>query len=123
MAEKTVLYVEDNPANLKLVSQIIKQRGHLTLLSAQEPKLGIELATTHKPDLILLDINLPGMDGFEILEVLQKQDETKDIPVLAITANAMPKDVERGKKAGFKEYITKPVNVVEFLGLLDHYLG
>ena len=123
MTEKTILYIEDNPANLKLVAQIIRQKTNLKLLSAHEPFLGIELACTHKPDLILLDINLPGIDGFEVLKRLQSQAETQSIPVLAITANAMPKDVERGVKAGFKEYVTKPINVLELLATLDKYLG
>lgn len=112
---KTVLYIEDNPANLRLVEQILESIPNLHMWSAPEPLLGLELASEHIPNLILLDINLPGMDGYEVLEKLRSQEKTKDIPVIAISANAMPKDIEKAKKAGFNSYITKPVNVRELL--------
>ena len=118
-SKKTVLYVEDNPANLRLVEQILECIPNLKMWSAPEPLLGLELAVEHVPDLILLDINLPGMDGYEVLVELRKRDETKNIPVVAISANAMPKDLKKGKEAGFDGYITKPVNIKELLSIVE----
>ncbi|MDP6884097.1 MAG: ATP-binding protein, partial [Rhodospirillales bacterium] len=92
----TVLYVEDNPANLDLMEVIVAGIGDVAMISAHNAELGIELAKSKSPDLIILDINLPGMDGFEALRKLQSLEKTKNIPVIALSANAMPKDVERG---------------------------
>lgn len=113
--KKSVLYIEDNPANLRLVEQILQSVPNLHMWSAPEPLLGLELAMEHLPDLILLDINLPGMDGYEVLKHLRSKDVSKNIPVIAISANAMPKDLKKGAAAGFDGYITKPVNVKELL--------
>lgn len=113
--KKSVLYIEDNPANLRLVEQVLECIPYIKMWSAPEPLLGLELAGEHIPDLILLDINLPGMDGYQVLKKLRKQESTKDIPVIAISANAMPKDINKGKEAGFDGYITKPINIKELL--------
>ncbi|MDT8403814.1 response regulator [Sulfuriflexus sp.] len=118
----TILYIEDNPVNLKLVTQILGRRKYIHLSTAHTPGLGIELATARQPDLILLDINLPGMDGYQVMEVLKAEPDLKNIPVIALTARAMSRDIERGKAAGFREYLTKPINVAEFLGVVDAYL-
>lgn len=118
-----VLYVEDNPANLRLVKSILLARPQITLISAHEPMLGLEFARHHRPHLILLDINLPQIDGFEVLRRLRADQHTAHIPVLAISASAMPKDIERAQAAGFAEYLTKPIDVMEFLGKVDHYLA
>ena len=120
---QTVLYVEDNPANLQLVADILTLRPHVRLLSAPQARMGIDLARAHHPDLIILDINLPEMDGFEALKLLQNDPETSDIPVIALSASAMPRNVERGLRAGFKRYLTKPLNVPEFLETIDTFLG
>ena len=120
--EFTVLYVEDNPANLRLVAQLLGRRPDIHLWSAHEPLLGLELAEEHKPDLILLDINLPGMDGYEVLRLLRQRESTKHTPVMAISANAMPKDIVKGNEAGFNEYITKPINVVALLEAIEKML-
>jgi PAS domain S-box-containing protein len=106
-----ILYIEDNPANLRLVKQILGQNKNLHLFCAHEPFLGLELAVKHRPDLILLDINLPGLSGFEVLKKLRQSEDTRDTPVIAISANAMPRDIENGLAAGFNEYITKPIDV------------
>jgi signal transduction histidine kinase len=119
----TVLYIEDNPANLKLVSQILVKRQHINLITAHEPELGLELASAHQPELILLDINMPRMDGYQVLSALQSDERMKSIPVVAITANAMMRDVERGKNAGFSDYLTKPLDVSHFLTTIDYYLN
>ncbi|MBE9527057.1 MAG: response regulator [Proteobacteria bacterium] len=109
--ESSILYIEDNPANLRLVQQTLNILPGVTFLSAHEPLLGFELAIEHKPDLILLDINLPGMNGFEVLKKLQKDKDTESTPVFAVSANAMPSDIKKGLDAGFDEYITKPFNI------------
>lgn len=107
----TLLYVEDNPANLRLMQQVLAPRSDIRLVSSGEPLVSLELARSEHPDLILLDINLPGMSGYEMLVELQADADTRDIPVLAITANAMPEDVERGLAAGFRAYLTKPLDL------------
>ncbi len=120
--KKSVLYIEDNPANLRLVEQILDRIPNLRMWSAPEPLLGMELAMEHLPDLILLDINLPGMDGYEVLEQLRSKEETCAIPVIAISANAMPKDIKKGEEAGFDGYITKPVHVKDLLKIVESNL-
>lgn len=113
--ECSVLYIEDNPANLRLVTQLLSHLANLRMLSALEPVEGLELAREHEPDLILLDINLPGMDGYAVLKHLRENEKTRETPVIAISANAMPRDIEKGMKAGFDEYITKPIDVAGLL--------
>ena len=120
---RSVLYIEDNPANLRLVSQLLGRLPNLNMWTAHEPLLGLELAEEHKPDLILLDINLPGIDGFEVLDLLRQRSATKNTPVIAISANAMPKDIQKGLDAGFDDYITKPININELLLAVDEKLG
>jgi CheY-like chemotaxis protein/anti-sigma regulatory factor (Ser/Thr protein kinase) len=106
-----VLCIEDNPANLRLIERILSRREDIRLLSAGTPGLGLELAQAHRPALILLDINLPDMDGYDVMKCLRENPATRDIPVVAISANAMPKDLARGKAAGFADYVTKPIEV------------
>ncbi|KXW57171.1 virulence sensor protein BvgS precursor [Ferrovum myxofaciens] len=115
----TLLYVEDNPANLKLVEQIIARYPDIRLMSAVNGNSGIEIARSSQPNVILMDINLPGINGFEALKILHLDPTTTHIPVIAISANAIPLDVERGMKAGFFRYITKPIRVNEFMEALD----
>lgn len=119
----TVLYIEDNPANLKLVAQLLGRRPQVQLLTAHAPGLGIELARARAPDLILLDINLPGMDGYQVMEVFQADPRLARVPVVAVTANAMPRDIARGMTAGFADYLTKPLDVARFDEVLDRLLG
>ena len=112
---RTVLYVEDNPANLKLIEQIIARDPGMRLLTAVNGNSGIEIARVSQPDVILMDINLPDISGFEALEILRSDPSTAHIPVVAISANAMPRDINNGLKAGFYRYITKPIKIDEFL--------
>jgi len=119
---RTLLYVEDNPANLMLVEQIIEGRPHMRMLSAHDGNLGIALARAHLPNVILMDINLPGISGYQALKILHEDPVTAHIPVLAISANAMPRDIEKGLKAGFFRYLTKPIKVNEFMKALDDAL-
>ena len=116
---RTLLCVEDNPANLKLVEQLIARRPDLRLLTAVNGNLGIESARNLSPSVILLDINLPDISGFEVLKVLRADAATAHIPVVALSANAMPRDIEKGLKAGFFRYLTKPIKVNEFMDALD----
>ena len=117
-----VLYIEDNPANLRLITQLIARRNEIELSTSPDPVLGLELAVANLPDLILLDINLPGMSGFEVLKKLKENDDTKNIKVIAISANAMQADIEKGMEAGFDEYVTKPIDVSILLKTVDNTL-
>ncbi len=116
---RTVLYVEDNPANLALVEQLIARRADLRLLTATDGHHGLQLARTYLPDVILMDINLPGISGFGALSVLRENIATANIPVMALSANAVPRDIEKGMDAGFFRYLTKPIKVDEFMEALD----
>jgi light-regulated signal transduction histidine kinase (bacteriophytochrome) len=114
-----VLYVEDNPANLKLVEQIITRSPDLKLLTAVDGHGGVEIARTFLPDLILMDLGLPDITGYDALRILQGDPTTTHIPVIAVSANAMPSDIKKGLKAGFFTYITKPIKIDEFTDALD----
>ncbi len=116
---RTLLYVEDNPANLELVEQLIARRPDLRLLSAAEGNLGIEFARAYLPEVILMDINLPGISGIEAMKILRADPATARIPIVALSANAVPRDIERGLEAGFFNYLTKPIKVDEFMEALD----
>ena len=121
-ARRTLLYVEDNPANLMLVEQIIEGHPNLRMLSARDGNLGIALARDHLPDVILMDINLPGISGIEALNILRADPATAHIPVVALSANAMPRDIEKRLEAGFFRYLTKPIKVNEFMNTLNDAL-
>ncbi len=120
--EATLLYVEDNPANLDLMELIVSRVPSLNMISAHNAELGLELAASKNPDLIILDINLPGMDGYGALKRLKQNKDTKHIPVIALTANATKSDVKRGLEAGFLEYLTKPLDVVMTLEAIKEVL-
>ena len=119
----SLLYIEDSVVNRRLVQQIINRQDNLTLLTAPDGKQGLELAETHQPELILLDIGLPDMDGYEVLAQLKNNENTRKIPVIALSANAMAEDLERGKQAGFNTYLTKPLNIPLLLKTLDSLLN
>lgn len=121
-ALRTLLYVEDNRANMQLVEQLIARRPDISLLSAADGTRGIALARTHQPEVILMDINLPGISGIQALKILRADPATAHIPVLAISANAMPHDIKKGLAAGFFRYLTKPIKVNEFMEALDKAL-
>jgi PAS domain S-box-containing protein len=116
---RTLLYVEDNPANLMLVEDLIARRPDIRLLSARDGNRGIEIARASRPDVILMDINLPGLSGLKALRVLAEDPATAHIPVVALSANAIPRDIEKGLEAGFFRYLTKPIKVNEFMATLD----
>jgi CheY-like chemotaxis protein len=118
-AVRTLLYVEDNPANLMLVEDLIGRRSDLRLLSARDGHSGIQIAREAQPDVILMDINLPGICGITALQLLRTDPATANIPVVALSANALPRDIRRGLDAGFFRYLTKPIKVTEFMDTLD----
>jgi len=118
----TLLYVEDNPPNIALMQELVDSVPSLRLLTAADANTGLALAHAHQPDVIVLDINLPGMNGFEILKRLKRAQKTGDIPVMALSAAALPNDIERGKAAGFSHYLTKPIDVQEFLHAIESVL-
>ncbi len=116
--QRTLLYVEDNPANLKLVEQIIARHHDIRLLTAMNGNGGIKIARESRPDVILMDINLPDLNGFEALKILRADPTTVHIPVIALSANAMVSDIELGLKVGFFSYVTKPFKVNELVKTL-----
>ena len=117
--QHTLLYIEDNTANMKLVEQLIALRSDIELFTAINGTLGIELARSIQPDVILMDINLPGISGLEALHILGEDPSTTNIPVVALSANAMLRDIELGMQAGFFRYLTKPIKVKEFMETLN----
>ncbi|MCU7836247.1 MAG: PAS domain S-box protein [gamma proteobacterium symbiont of Taylorina sp.] len=119
----TILYIEDNPANLLLVQHALETRNNLILLGASEALSGIDLAIEQQPDLILMDINLPGMGGIEALKRLQQNKQTSHIPVIAISANAMYEGIEKALEAGFIEYVIKPFDIIKLLQIIENNLS
>ncbi|QEY14488.1 response regulator [Cellvibrio sp. KY-YJ-3] len=118
-AQHLLLYVEDNPANLMLVEDLIARRPDIKLITARDGLEGVALARSALPDMILMDINLPGISGITALLILAKDPSTKHIPIVALSANAMPRDIAKGLEAGFFRYLTKPIKVNEFMDTLD----
>ncbi|MBT9527244.1 MAG: PAS domain-containing protein [Rhizobacter sp.] len=115
----SLLYIEDNPVNVLLIEELIRMRPGLTLESTGTGLAGVARAATLQPDLILVDIQLPDIDGFEVLRQLKAQPETAHIACIALSANAMPADIARASAAGFSDYWTKPIDFGHFLGALD----
>ncbi|PIQ95866.1 MAG: hypothetical protein COV67_12560 [Nitrospinae bacterium CG11_big_fil_rev_8_21_14_0_20_56_8] len=122
VSNRKVLYVEDNRANMDLVKELFRLRPHTQLLCAPQANVGLDLARGHRPDLILMDLNLPGMDGMTALKHLKSSHETCDIPVIALSANGMKKDIDLALAKGFEGYIVKPIDVASFLNSVDKYL-
>jgi signal transduction histidine kinase/ActR/RegA family two-component response regulator len=116
---RTLLYVEDNPANLMLIEDLIARRPDIRLLSASDGTRGVEIARAELPAAILMDINLPGISGVEALRLLMSDPLTAHIPVIALSANASPRDIARGLESGFFRYLTKPIKVAQFMATLD----
>ena len=116
-----VLYIEDNPINLALMQAVFEGRPDLELLTAQDGPSGVTMARAERPDVILLDILIPRMDGFEVLQELRRDTDLRDTPIIAVTASAMAHDVDRGKAAGFAAYVTKPFRFDELLALVEKF--
>ncbi|PCI42316.1 MAG: hypothetical protein COB46_00825 [Rhodospirillaceae bacterium] len=122
-SEASILYIEDNPANLDLMKVIVANMDGPHLLTAHNAEVGVVMAQQHQPRLILMDINLPGMNGIEAMQVLSRQLDTRHIPVIAISAAASMKDIELGLQAGFKAYLTKPFNIPEVIEAIQKELN
>jgi len=122
MANELILIVEDNDKNMKLARDILQVKGYRTI-EAESAEAGVPLATAQKPDLVLMDIHLPGMNGIEALKKLRAQPETNQIPVLAFTASVMPQDRKEIMSAGFDGFVSKPVNLKEFIAAIAKALG
>lgn len=118
----TILYIEDNAANIRLVESILSKYPYTELFFATDGHQGLELAKTIKPDLILLDIHLPDMDGYHVLAKLKNNTLTHDTPVIAISANAMDTDLEKARNAGFIDYMTKPIDIKNFIKVVHNVL-
>jgi CheY-like chemotaxis protein len=117
-----VLCVEDNAANLALVEEIVARHRGIRLIGAATGRHGLELARAHRPALVLLDIHLPDMDGYEVLARLRADELTRRIPAVALTAQAMQGDARRAIEAGFEEYVAKPIDIAAFDALLQRLL-
>ncbi|MGV8934452.1 MAG: ATP-binding protein [Gallionellaceae bacterium] len=120
--QRTLLYVEDNPSNMLLIEELIDARSYMKLITAIDGLLGVQMALTYLPEVILLDINLPGISGFDALKLLRNEQSTAHIPVIAISANAMPRDIAKGLEAGFFRYLSKPIKIDEFMDAIDDAL-
>ena len=118
-ANRKILYIEDNLSNLTLIEQMLEERPEIELLTAMQGKLGLDLARQHSPDLILLDVHLPDLDGREVISELKSSDTTRDIPVVVISADATTRQIDRLVTAGADAYLTKPLDVVNFFQVLD----
>ncbi|MBC8284437.1 MAG: response regulator [Nitrospinae bacterium] len=119
----SILYIEDNTFSRKLIEEILLSRPDIRHLSSPNMKLGIKSAQQYHPDLILMDMNLPDIDGMEGIKILQSDPKTKNIPVIALSANALPNHIKEALEIGFKDYITKPLNIISFLELIDRHLS
>jgi PAS domain S-box-containing protein len=122
-AEHKVIYIEDNPSNIAFMRELLGDLPSIELVTAPNAELGIELVRAHRPDVVIMDINLPGMSGFEAMEILRGGADTREIPVIGLSAAALTKDTTRAKTVGFYRYLTKPVKVAELIGVLEELLG
>lgn len=115
----TILYIEDDQTNLQLVQFIFSRREDLDLIEAETGSAGIQMAIQHQPDMILLDLSLPDIDGFNVFKQLQNHDATSHIPVIALSGNNTEEDVQKGMDAGLQGYLSKPISVVELYAVID----
>ncbi len=120
--EATILYIEDNPSNFKLVERVLGRRPGITLLTSMQGRLGLDLAREHRPELVLLDLNLPDMHGTDVLRRLQGDQELKDTPVVVISADVTSNQIEEVLADGARAYLAKPLDVQEFLRVVDEIL-
>ncbi len=119
----TVLYIEDNLSNLELIQHLLSRRPEIKLLSAMQGRLGLDLAREHRPDLILLDVHLPDVPGAEMVRLLREDAKTRHIPVVVVSADALPTQIQRLLAAGARAYLTKPLEVRKFLDVVDEVLA
>ena len=122
MPDYTVLIVEDNPKNLKLMRDLMRVQGYQTL-EAADGLIGLDMALQHRPDLILMDIQLPGIDGYEVTRRLKAQEETKHIPIIAVTSFAMKGEEDRAREAGCDAYVSKPIDIRKLVETVQRFLN
>jgi CheY-like chemotaxis protein len=120
---RKVVYVEDNPSNIAFMRELMDDLQSIELITAPTAEIGLELVRAHQPALVILDINLPGMSGFDAVRHLKDWPETRDIPVIALSAAALPRDTERAREAGFHRYLTKPIKIDELTAVLEELLA
>lgn len=121
MANKKIVYIEDNPANLRFMQKVLQGRKDVELHCAEDALLGIDIVRRERPGLVLMDIQMPGMDGYEAFSVLQEDAATKSIPVVAVSANAMDSDIKHAYKLGFSGYLTKPIDIQLLFDTIDKF--
>jgi CheY-like chemotaxis protein len=121
-ASATVLYIEDNIGNVRLMERLMAHRPNVQLITTLEGSVGVELAQRHCPDLILLDVHIPDLSGYEVLQRLHGDERTASIPVVMLSADASQEQIQRFTEAGVRDYLTKPLDLNHFLGQLDEYL-
>lgn len=119
---KRILYIDDEPSLRQLVQFMLEQKDNIELLEAETGKMGLQIALEQLPDIILLDVSLPDISGYDVLKKLQDNEPTTNIPVIAVSGNSLPEDVAKGLKAGFHGYLTKPIMVKEFYSLIEDTL-
>ena len=122
MANELILIVEDNEKNMKLLRDVLQFKGYRTI-EAETGEDGVTLAMQHKPDLILMDYQLPGIDGIEAFRRIRNASDTAHIPIVAVTASAMPEEAKKMKEAGFDGFLTKPINVKGFIETVERFIG
>jgi len=122
MSDYTVLIVEDSEKNMKMMRDLMRVQGYQTLEASDGPA-GLDMARQRRPDLILMDIQLPGMDGYEVTRRLKAQDDTKGIPIIAVTSFAMKGDEDRAREAGCDAYLSKPINIHQLVETVQRYLS
>jgi two-component system cell cycle response regulator DivK len=120
--KNTILYVEDDSMNMTVMRYVFKQLPEVCFLECETAEHALQIIAKERPDLIIMDIQLPGMDGYQALKLLKGNPDTRDIPIVAMSSFAFDTDIERGKKAGFVEYVTKPVHIKSFLHLIEKLL-
>jgi CheY-like chemotaxis protein len=122
-APATILYVEDNPSSLLLVRNIVATLPHIALIEAADGTAGLAMAAQHRPDVVILDINLPDMSGYAVFQHLKRVPELANTPVIALSAGALPRDVKRGREVGFFRYLTKPLDMTTFVEAIESALA
>ncbi len=119
---KKILYIEDDLSLRRLVQFILERRDDLEMIEAETGFQGVKMAVEQRPDMILLDLSLPDLNGYDVFARLQSDDGVRKIPVIALSGDSLPEDIEKGLQAGFRDYLTKPIDIKTFYALLDETL-
>ena len=122
LRKASFLYIDDDPSNLRLVVEIFKPIKDITLDAVADPVLGLDIAKITMPKVILLDINMPIINGHHVLELLRADERTKDIPVIAVSGDSRERDIERAREAGFNDYLTKPLDIDNLIKVIKLYV-